>query len=53
MKCTDNNLSKLEDEGKIVEVEEPKFGKRNYNHVRVIEEYLLFGGIEREFPKNS
>ena len=39
---------KIGDEGKIVEIDESKFGKRKYNVGRVVEGQWVFGGICRE-----
>ncbi|XP_045468447.1 uncharacterized protein LOC123676540 [Harmonia axyridis] len=37
--------------GKIVEIDEAKFGRRKYNRGRIIEGQWIFGGIERESKK--
>ncbi|KAK9873686.1 hypothetical protein WA026_023686 [Henosepilachna vigintioctopunctata] len=42
---------KLGGVGKIVEIDEAKFGKRKYNRGRIIEGQWIFGGIERQSKK--
>ncbi|XP_030752315.1 uncharacterized protein LOC115879561 [Sitophilus oryzae] len=37
--------------GRIVEIDETKFGKRKYNRGRIIEGQWVFGGFERETKK--
>ena len=39
--------AKIGDPGKIVEVDEAKFGKRKFNRGRMVEGTLILGGIER------
>lgn len=46
-----DNSEKLGGEGKIVEIDEAKFGRRKYNRGRVIEGHWVFGAIERESKK--
>jgi hypothetical protein len=42
-----NNSEQIGGEGKIVEIDEAKIGKRKYNRGRYLEEQWVFGGIER------
>ena len=39
--------------GKIVEIDESKFGKRKYHRGRRVDEQWVFGGIEREWKNSS
>lgn len=42
------NKIRLGGPGKIVEIDESKFGRRKYNRGRIVEGQWVFGGIERE-----
>jgi hypothetical protein len=44
---THNNSEQTGGEGKIVEIDEAKIGKRKYNRGRYLEGQWVFGGIER------
>lgn len=46
--CTNNSASQLGGPGKIVEIDEAKFGKRKYNRGRIVDGVWLFGGFERD-----
>jgi hypothetical protein len=49
--CTsilEKNSEKLGGPGKIVEIDESKFGKRKFHKGRRVDGVWLFGGIERE-----
>lgn len=46
-----NNDSMLGGEGKVVEIDEAKMGRRKYNRGRWIEGQWVFGGIERDTKK--
>lgn len=47
--CSYNNTAQLlGGDGKTVEIDEAKFGKRKYHRGRIIEGQWVFGGIERE-----
>ena len=39
--------------GKIVEIDESKFGRRKYNRVRVVDGHWVFGGVERGTLRHS
>lgn len=45
------NSERLGGEGKIVEIDETKFGKAKYNVGRVIKGQWVFGGVERDSKK--
>lgn len=45
--CLKNSTSELGGPGKIVEIDEAKFGQRKYNRGRIIDGQWLFGGFER------
>ncbi|XP_023216113.1 uncharacterized protein LOC111618774 [Centruroides sculpturatus] len=46
-----SQTEKLGGEGRVVEVDEAKIGRRKYNKGRIIEGQWIFGGIERESRK--
>lgn len=48
--CADNS-EMLGGEGRTVEIDEAKIGKRKYNRGRWLDGYWIFGGIERESKK--
>ena len=39
---------KLGGEGRVVEIDESKFGRRKYQHERAVDRQWVFGGIERD-----
>lgn len=45
------NIEKIRGEGKTVEVDESKFGKRKYSWGRIIDGQWVFGGVYRETRK--
>lgn len=48
---TQNGSEQIGGEGKIVEIDESKFGKRKYNRGRIYEGHWIFGGCERDSKK--
>ena len=47
-----SSAEKLGGRGKIVEIDEAKFGRRKYNRGRIVEGQWVFGGIERGTGKS-
>ncbi|GFQ64511.1 piggyBac transposable element-derived protein 4 [Trichonephila clavata] len=50
---SETSSEKIGGEGKIVEFDESKFGKRNYNRSHAVEGQWVFGGVERRSETSS